>query len=78
MVECWVMKCYKNRLCLALVLMGVLMIVQPVSTSAAVPESWKAEWEQTLSAAKKEGQLTLYGSPDFEGLFGEFHKKYQI
>ena len=43
---------------------------------AAQSEAWKADWEKTIQAAKKEGQLTLYGSPDFEGLFGEFHKKY--
>ena len=43
---------------------------------AAQPEAWKADWEKTIQAAKKEGQLTLYGSPDFEGLFGELHKKY--
>jgi len=36
----------------------------------------KADWEKAVEAAKQEGQLTLYGSPDFEGLFGEFHKKY--
>ena len=43
---------------------------------AAQTEAWKADWEKTIQAAKKEGQLTLYGSPDFEGLFGELHKKY--
>ena len=43
---------------------------------AAQADAWKAEWEKSVEAAKKEGQLTLYGSPDFEGLFGEFHKKY--
>ena len=31
---------------------------------------------EDVEAAKKEGQLTLYGSPEFEGLFGELHKKY--
>ncbi|HET9548622.1 MAG TPA: extracellular solute-binding protein [Candidatus Binatia bacterium] len=43
---------------------------------AAQADAWKADWEKSVEAAKKEGQLTLYGSPDFEGLFGEFHKKY--
>ena len=42
----------------------------------AQADAWKADWDQTLASAKKEGQLTLYGSPDFEGLFGEFHKKH--
>ena len=43
---------------------------------AAQADAWKADWEKSVEAAKKEGQLTLYGSPDFEGLFGELHKKY--
>src|SRR5262245_66323378 len=49
-----------------------------IATAASAGEApkWKAEWEKALEAAKKEGQLTLYGSPEFEGLFGEFHKKY--
>ena len=32
--------------------------------------------EDTLTAAKKEGRLVLYGSADYEQLFGEFQKKY--
>jgi iron(III) transport system substrate-binding protein len=43
---------------------------------AAQADGWKADWEKTVQAAKKEGQLVLYGSADFEGLFAEFHKKY--
>ena len=42
----------------------------------AQPGAWKADWDKTVEAAKKEGQLVIYGSPDFEGLFGELHKKY--
>ena len=54
----------------------VLVIVGSHAAIAAQADSWKADWEKTVEAAKKEGQITLYGSPDFEGLFGEFHKKY--
>src|SRR5215475_5610079 len=43
---------------------------------AAAAESWKVDWDKTVEAAKKEGQLTIYGSPDFELLYGEFHNKY--
>jgi hypothetical protein len=42
---------------------------------AAQADAWKADWEKTLQTAKKEGQLVLYGSADFENLFAEFHKK---
>lgn len=43
---------------------------------AGQADAWKADWEKTVHAAKKEGQLVLYGSADFEALFAEFHKKY--
>jgi hypothetical protein len=43
---------------------------------AAQADAWKAEWDKTVEGAKREGQLTIYGSPDFEALYGEFHKKY--
>jgi ABC-type glycerol-3-phosphate transport system substrate-binding protein len=46
------------------------------AASAGDAPKWKADWDKAVEAAKKEGQLTLYGSPEFEGLFGEFHKKY--
>jgi len=58
---------------------GALIVVfgfwAGVATGAQT-DAWRSEWEKTVEAAKKEGQLTLYGSPDFEKLFGEFHKKY--
>jgi iron(III) transport system substrate-binding protein len=50
-----------------------------VCSSAALAvqaDAWKADWEKTLQTAKKEGQLVLYGSADYEMLFAEFHKKY--
>jgi iron(III) transport system substrate-binding protein len=46
------------------------------AANAAQADAWKADWEKTLQAAKKEGELVLYGSADFENLFAEFHKKY--
>ncbi len=30
----------------------------------AIP-GWQAEWENTVQAAKKEGQLSIYGSDDW-------------
>ena len=29
---------------------------------AALADSWKADWEQTVAAAKKEGEVSFYGS----------------
>lgn len=36
----------------------------------------KTEWDRTLEAAKKEGQLVLYGSDDYGKIFAHFHKRY--
>ncbi len=55
---------------------SLFFMISTTGALAAQAETWKADWEKTVQAAKKEGQLTLYGSPDYEGLFGEFHKKY--
>src|SRR5262245_39906287 len=80
-MEYWVMKtktggfgCRKSWFVFAIVLVVLSQSAPWVFGAAA--DAWKADWEQTITAAKKDGQLTLYGSPDFEGLFGEFHKKF--
>lgn len=36
----------------------------------------QAEWEKTIQAAEKEGEVTLYGSSVYEEVFREFHKRY--
>jgi len=37
---------------------------------------WKAEWEKTVAAAKKEGRVVIYhGSGTYE-IFQSFQKKY--
>jgi iron(III) transport system substrate-binding protein len=38
--------------------------------------TWQAEWERTVGAARKEGEVMLYASNDYEILFKEFQKKY--
>jgi ABC-type glycerol-3-phosphate transport system substrate-binding protein len=48
----------------------------PALALGAAADAWKADWEKTLQAARKEGQLVLYGSADYEMLFVEFNKKY--
>jgi ABC-type Fe3+ transport system substrate-binding protein len=37
---------------------------------------WQGEWEQTLAAAKKEGEVALYGSNGYEKVFEVFQKRY--
>jgi ABC-type glycerol-3-phosphate transport system substrate-binding protein len=55
---------------------ALIVILWCASGSAAPSDTWKADWDKTVEAAKKEGQLTIYGSADFETLYAEFHKKY--
>lgn len=44
---------------------------------AAQPEgAWRAEWEKTVQAAKKEGQLRIYVTEVYQAIFREFGKKY--
>ena len=54
----------------------ILLALGYAAAMAAQADAWKAEWDRTLEAAKKEGQLTIYGSADFETLYAEFNKKY--
>src|SRR2546428_11636031 len=48
-----------------------------VSTAAAFggQADWKRDWEQTLAAAKKEGQVTIY-IYRYEGLLQDFKREY--
>jgi hypothetical protein len=51
MMECWVKK---DRQIAWFVFVGVLgLLVLPHTLWAAVADSWKAEWEQTLATAKQ-------------------------
>ena len=43
---------------------------------AALADSWKADWEQTVAAAKKEGEVSFYGSQGYEKVFEVFQQKY--
>lgn len=56
---------------------AILLIFGIDAAMAAQPEAWEADWEKAVEAAKKEGQLTLYGSPDFEGLLASFTRSIQ-
>src|ERR671923_1666977 len=55
---------------------AILWVVGYRDAVAAQADAWKADWDKTVEAAKKEGQLVIYGSNDFETLYAEFHKKY--
>jgi len=49
--------------------------ISSLQASEAQP-AWQAEWERTLQAAKREGQVVFYGAARYEAVFAEFHKKH--
>lgn len=55
---------------------AVIVFLAAAAASAGEAAKWQQDWDQTVAAAKREGQLTIYGSPEFEGLYGELNKKY--
>ena len=52
------------------------VFVATTAVYAGEAPNWQTEWEQTLSAAKKEGEITFYGSQGYERVFEIFQKKY--
>jgi iron(III) transport system substrate-binding protein len=46
--------------------------------AAGETSDWRARWQQTVSAAKKEGQLSIYGGEEITHpeIIGEFRKKF--
>jgi iron(III) transport system substrate-binding protein len=60
---------------MTLMLISVLSLLGAVVRAGEAPK-WKEDWERTLQAARKEGQLVIYGSAEHEQLYAEFHKKF--
>src|SRR5262245_25811355 len=55
-------------------LTGLLLLIA-VADSLAAKADWRKEWEQTLAAAKKEGQVNIY-IYRYEGLLQDFKREY--
>ena len=55
-------------------LTGLLLLIG-VADSLAAQADWRKEWEQTLAAAKKEGQINVY-IYRYEGLLQDFKREY--
>jgi iron(III) transport system substrate-binding protein len=58
------------------IVVALALLAGTQTAFAAAPESWKADWEQTLAAAKKEGEISFYGSEGYERVFEVFQKRY--
>jgi len=59
-----------------IVFVGGLFLTSSQASFAAAADSWTVEWEKTLAAAKKEGEISFYGSEGYEKIFEVFQKKY--
>lgn len=58
-------------------LKGLLLLICHLIFSVSVQgQEWKRELEKVTAEAKKEGQLVIYGSNDYDTLFAEFQKRY--
>lgn len=57
---------------------GLLILFITLISSAQVEaqNDWKAEWERTVAAAKKEGRVVIYHGSDTDVAFESFQKKY--
>ena len=57
----------------------VIVLVTMIGQTTALPQ-WRSrghvEWERTLAAAKKEGEISFYGSEGYEKIFEVFQKRY--
>jgi ABC-type Fe3+ transport system substrate-binding protein len=64
-----------RRLALSCATMIVLFCVLAASLVVAAEVHWQKEWEKTLEAAKKEGQVTVYIS-GYEAVLPDFEKEF--
>lgn len=65
---------YISARSLAAVLFGLLLVAASANQSWAQSD-WKKEWEKTLAAARKEGQVTIY-IYRYEALLQDFKRDY--
>lgn len=54
----------------------LLFLVAGAGTGEGQQPQWEKEWQRTVAAAKKEGQLNVFSSTGFEEVFREFQKRY--
>jgi iron(III) transport system substrate-binding protein len=59
----------------SLVTLLTLLVLAPTASAAESKPAWQIEWEKTVDAAKKEGQVAVYIS-GYEEVLPEFQKDY--
>lgn len=53
-----------------------VLFLSLIGRAAGAASSWQVEWEKTLEAARKEGQVTVYFKAGYDGVVPAFQKKY--
>ena len=66
---------YERMKCLFTLLVTLSVLVSTAAAVNAAQTDWKKDWEQTLAAAKKEGQVNIY-IYRYEGLLQDFKREY--
>ena len=61
---------------LLIIIMVTCLLTLGVALAAERKPAWQVEWEKTLEAARKEGQVTVYISGGYEAILPEFEKEY--
>src|ERR1044071_8523324 len=56
--------------------LAVAVLVLAGLANAAEAPRGKSEWDQTVAAGKKEGEIAIYGSNGYEKVFEVFQKRY--
>lgn len=67
--------CLKTKTWAAELLLALSLSGQTLFGAEAKP-AWQAEWEKSLQAAKREGQVTIYVSEVYEQVFRQFQNRY--
>jgi ABC-type glycerol-3-phosphate transport system substrate-binding protein len=62
----------------ALPIIVALFLIGSLDSTLKAASSWEEQWNRTLEAAKKEGQLNTYGLPDIThpAILEAFNKRY--
>jgi iron(III) transport system substrate-binding protein len=64
-----------RELKISIALLAIVGLLVSVATVFAAQGDWKKDWEQTLAAARKEGQVTIY-IYRYEGLLQDFKREF--
>ena len=69
------MNARNSRKCVIVVSLCLLL---SFSTSAGAQSDWKKQWETTIEAGKKEGEVVIYGphNPMYQQLWAVFQKSF--